>query len=1464
VPVLSNGASYNSYQTFGPQAPVPVLPSDLRPSKLAPPPSSDNNHMLISNNNIPNTDIRHFRSPENYLTSGQRPPPNIQFVQVNSNFKPRPSQTSNSAVSTYNLRQYANPHPQHASPIPLSINLQQQPAPNLKVQQQNSANSLLPNLNQNAQYLNPTFSAEQHSPTSFTNFQQKSGSFFNPSNPATFLSPTSQQNTYNKNQVVPRNPSISGINYHNQNSPEEDSSSYLLIEHPNTAVPAVQYAPSTTETTTRVQQSSFQKYVTTLQTLPARQNSLELPHDTLSFDEVHKHQQRETSQHLVPPPPPLQQTEAPQYNKKQEIQETWQKLLREQQQQKDDWSPVPQPTELLRPGYNRHQEVPFSGHAQSQGFENQSSRQQQSQTEGPFWPNTSPYGDSGRLVGVVYKDNGREVSNFYKNLPSAAETSFINQYASDDYLRPRAARPTRHRSTQQSSSSNKNLTEKLQTHTERPKNKAPVIYPPSNTQNNFAAGNDGSLSHAVRPHNVVLEGDTTFTPYYEYESVKLPVQTNNGKPGASDYRDYVYNERKPTNYDEKSYYDDEEVLKDEHPRLERPEPATKSDTKSQHHTRAHSQVETKSKDGRKQPHYEAGHSNEKSPQNQNRQSERQQPSEQTYDGSRDSQKLPQREESAIPNQSGSYNTETFDSDSDQTRTTPYAETTTEDRFPHPPPEFYEEFNKYKDIENPFASFDFDFDEYLDKLRGNPSEVSQQQSSKEEIKNKELPEVTETEGDNNEYTTHQNMDSVTTTDSPVIPQRPRPVETVDIKPERQSQSQESATEYIKEYYPPRGVKHVDNEGTGVHSEEVQNQSRSHKKTATNTGREVEQDSVYEKDHVTTTHTPQPGMATVNHHMNPDPLTVPFYPGDDGNFYANPGHIQPQQHAGESRDVQPPTDTYYKYSVQDDSFDVITSTEKVSNIISTSETYLQPHRDYSNSNSNADSHGLYESTITTSLPGAKHNSNPLHLDPEVVTTPSRGPKPPRRGNVRSRSQASAHDTRRANDNARNNTYFSATEYHQQNMATQPHKQVKEPLATPALPPSHLFNATAYRRNRYQYQEADMPSTDFTRLRPVASLTQSATKRKKMGHLHIQASVEENDTIKPLQDVTNERIPESYKPVTTVIYTSTVPSAGTTEYLYTSSTTQYSDWEPYNSWQGTTPYQKEVSNFELTIPTQPKYKIAGNISGSRLNSELDFTTQTLPEYTSVKFANIHATHGTNTPVTYSGVQTSTRPSNELLESIYDIANTMFKPQHDAESENFEPSSDSANQDPVTKLIRLHPNITTTVTTTIPRTTSLKPRHRLPINQIKRPAIINHVTTYTASSIHHTTPETYTIRHRPSKDHLSVPVRYRIHRPQTMSRPTTTANIIIATALPSNDTDAPFSNGMKSPSPTRSISPVTPRRLRHPTKTRVDMTSTEVYADNDNSESFERPLQDSVNRLNKKPQGNTMTAAPQRYGSK
>ncbi|KDR09617.1 hypothetical protein L798_00410 [Zootermopsis nevadensis] len=587
-----------------------------------------------------------------------------------------------------------------------------------------------------------------------------------------------------------------------------------------------------------------------------------------------------------------------------------------------------------------------------------------------------------------------------------------------------------------------------------------------------------------------------------------------------------------------------------------------------------------------------------------------------------------------------------------------------------------------------------------------------------------------------------------------------------------------------------------------------------------------------------------MATLNHHTNPNPLTVPFYPGEDGNFYASPGHIQTQQQqandAEGSGDIQSPTGAYYRYSVQDDVSDVTQATENVPHIISTSESYIQPHSGYINSKGNARNHGPYDSSETTPFPMAEDNANPLHSVLQVVTNPSPGSKPPRRGAVRNRQRDSLRvyvdqtmGTHKSKDNTGTHTYYSDTL-------------------------SHPFTATASRGNKYQYQEADMSSTEFTPVRQVSSLTQRDTKQKQMDHSHTQVAVED-DTTKPLRDVKNGRIKQRHKPVITDFYTSTTE---TTEYLSTSSTTQNNGWETYNSWQGTTPYQKEVSYFELTVPTQPKHKVTDKISGSRLNSELDYTTPTLAEYTTVKLTNIPDPHSTSTPVTYSGIQMSTRPTNELLESIYDIANTMFKPQYDTVNENvdFEPSSLSANQDSFTELVLPHPNI---ATTTVPSTTSLKSRYWRPVKKISRPpTIINNVTKYTTSSTYHTIPETYTIRHRPSNDHPSLPVRHRIHRPQTMSLQSTIANVI-TTALPSNDTDTTLSTGIKSPSRTRSQSPVTPRRLRRPTKTRVDMTSTKVYADSDKSESFERPLQD-VNRLNKKPQGSTMTAPSQRYSSK
>jgi hypothetical protein len=956
------------------------------------------------------------------------------------------------------------------------------------------------------------------------------------------------------------------------------------------------------------------------------------------------------------------------------------------------------------------------------------------------------------------------------------------------------------------------------------------------------------------------------------------MQTKSSKLHATDYKDDVHNERKPADYDKKAYYDEDEVLEEKNPGSKRPEPERESEKNSdfQYHNRGNTHVETKSNNGRRQPHYKTEHSNRNLPQNRNRQSVRQEPPEQIYDGNHYRQNLPQTEESALPDQSDSYDSEAYEterpsaSNKDQAETTPHIETTTEDRFPPPPPEFYEDFNKFKHIKNPFASLDFDFDAYLDKLRGNPSPASQQESSKVQITNTEPPEVNyhETEDDNIKSTTYQNSDSTTT----MKPKIQQPYHT---EPSSQRPSQGRTTEYIKEYYPPppRNVKNVYNEEIGAHSEEDEYQKHNHQDRPADTGTETVKVSSYQNDHITTTtHTPQLGIATVNRHIKPHPLTVPFYPGEDGNFYVNPVHIQPRQpeatHARGAQDTVLPTDTVYKYSAQEERFDAIQSTKRIPYIISTSESYLQSH-----SNSNANNPEPSESTVTTPFPAGRDNADSLHSVQEVVTTPSHGSKPPRRGPIRNRPQNSKHiyasqsmETHKANDDSGKNAYYGDIEYHQQHV-TKPRVRAKVPHTTPVSSLPHPFNATASSSNRYQHQGAHMPSTEFTPPRPLEepafSLTQSDTTPKKTSHSYIQASVEENDTIKPLKILKNERTLQSHKALTTSIYTSPIPSS-TTEFLSTSSTTRYNDLETYNSWQSTVPYQRGVSSFELTTPTQPKHKVTDNNSESRFNSELELTTPSLLEYTTVKVINMHNTHSANRPLTYSGVQTSTRPSNELLDSIYDIAKTMFKPQYDTSSENVYtyPRSESAYQNPVTELIRFHPNITTT---TISSTTHLKPRHRRPLNTIPRPpGIMNHVNKYTTSGADYTTPETYTTRHRPSKDHPSLPVRHRIHRPLATSLPNTAANVITTTTLPSNDIDTTPSSVVKSPSPTHSQPSVMPRRLRRPTKVRFDVTSTEAYADNDESESIERPLQHSVNRLNKIPLGSTMTAAPYRYSSK
>ncbi|XP_023721414.1 mucin-12 isoform X4 [Cryptotermes secundus] len=1470
VPVLSNGANYNSYKTFGPANTndIPVPSPSVRPSNPAPPPSSDNNYRPIPNN-VPNADIRHFRSPENYLTSGQRPPPKIQFTQTNNNFKPRPSQTPNPAVSAYNLRQYLNQPPdpkntklqlQQTSQLNTDLQKQQQQpvgTSNINLNQQNNVNSLLQTLHQNAQYLNPVFPVRGLGPTSFTNFQQISDIFSNPASPPTSLSPINHQQVYSQTKAVTRDSSISGINYHNQNPPEQDRYSHPLFDRPNMAVPAVQYAPSSTDTPTPIQQSSFQKYVTTLQNLPGGQTPLGFQYDALSSAEIHNHEQRETSQHLVSPPPPQQQTELPHYNQnQQQIQQTWQKLLREQQQQRN-WSPVPQPTKSLPPTYNKHKKDTFSGPSHSLNFEDQSSEQLDLRTEGPFRPNTSPYGDSESFVGVVYKDNIREVSDLYTDLPSTADPSFNDQLGSNDYLRPQAAPPTRQPARQKANIPDKNLTEKPERNTRRPHNRKPVSYPQTTSRHNFAVESDGNQKHVVRTPDVAPHSDTTSIPHGKYESLKLPAQTKNGKLHGSDSQEDVY-ERKPEDYDKKVSYDEDETLEEKNPGSRKPEPERESQTNSDFRYRNRGNTHTETKTGRKRPQYNTEQSNRNIPQNRNRQPVRQETSEQTYDGD-----LPQTEESASSDQPDSYDTETHESDGsalsdkDQAETIPHLETTTEDRFPAPPPEFYEEFNKFKHITNPFASFDFDFDAYLDKLRGNPKPASEQESSKVQITNTEPPEVSnyDTEGDNINSTTYQNSESTTTTVKPNVQQ-------VDhTEPSGQRTSQGLTKEYIKEYYPPppRNAKNVYNEEIGAHNEEDEIQKHNQQGRPADTDTETVKGSAYQSEHITsTTHAPQLEIATVNHHIKPHPLTVPFYPGEDGNFYANPVHIQSQQPettlAGRTQDTVLPTVTGNRYSVQEENFDTIQSTERIPHTTSTSKSYLQSHR-----NSNANNHKSYESTVTTPFPAGRDNVNPLHPVHVVVTTPSRGSKPPRRGPIRNMPQNSKHiyasqtmETNKANDGSRKNAYYDSA-YHQQRV-TKPRVRVKAPHTTPASSLPHPFTATAFSSNRYQYQGAQKTSTEHTTPRPLAnpasSLTQSDTNPKKTGHSYIHISGEENDTIRPLKILQNERTPQSHKTLSTGIYNSPILSP-TTEFLSTSSTTRYNDPKTYNSWQSTVPYQQEVSNFELTTPTHSKHKVTDDNSESRFNSESDLTTPSLPEYTTVTLINMHDIPSENTPITYSGVQTSTRPSNELLDSIYDIAKTMFKPQYDTASD---PSSESANQNPFTKLSLFHPNVTTT---TISSITHLKPGHQRPLNQIPRgPGIMNHVNKYTTSGADHTTHETYTTRHRPSNDHPSLPVRHRTHRPLTKSLQSSAANVITTTTSPSSD----IHTTLIYPSPTHSQLPVMPRRLRRPPKVRFDVTSTEAYPDNDKSESIERPLQHNVNRLNKIPLGSTMTAAPHR----
>lgn len=51
------------------------------------------------------------------------------------------------------------------------------------------------------------------------------------------------------------------------------------------------------------------------------------------------------------------------------------------------------------------------------------------------------------------------------------------------------------------------------------------------------------------------------------------------------------------------------------------------------------------------------------------------------------------------------------------------------QYPTPPPDFYHIFDKYTNVENPFASVDFDFDKYLEKLSGGKLSFTTTKTSK---------------------------------------------------------------------------------------------------------------------------------------------------------------------------------------------------------------------------------------------------------------------------------------------------------------------------------------------------------------------------------------------------------------------------------------------------------------------------------------------------------------------------------------------------------------------------------------------------------------------------------------------------------------------------------------------------------------------------------------------------------------
>ncbi|PSN29753.1 hypothetical protein C0J52_22231 [Blattella germanica] len=1101
---------------------------------------------------------------------------------------------------------------------------------------------------------------------------------------------------------------------------------------------------------------------------------------------------------------------------------------------------------------NAHHPASFPTHAQTHKFESQSTKPPQSQTEGPFKPNTSPYGD-GKFVGIVYKDGNRDNPerprfnpDLDTKLPSTPVPNYNNQqknlHNTESYLSPPAHTPTRHQPNHPQESFSEPPTRNVQ----RPKSQPPVLHTTQNIRSPITVepnGNSGHQPYAVQNREVLPSSEQTSFPYEEYESVKLPVQPNSGKhrfAKPNDYRDFY------ADYDDKAYYDDVLPLEEDQFKLEKPQPSREPEKSAneQNYNSGNVQIETKFKDSRGQSSSKDVSTTENIPQTSTRTRHRGESLEQNYEGTHESQRLPSREKGRKPEPNDDKKTSNIN---DYSSTSIRPDTTTEDRFPPPPPEFFDDFNKYKHIENPFASLDFDFDDYLDKLRGKPS--STPNPTQVSTVNSQI------ENENIRSTTYQNVippkDEVTTTTTrkPRIRLRTRP---------RKRPSQEKTTENVKEYIPTERPKILYNSNptvrTNGQSESLRNK---HKEISTSSNFES-LGNILKKDpeasttttsstttRTTTIYTPQTGVATAIRPVNPNPLTVPFYTGEDGNFYINPDYVRPDTRGPQlqSNNANSQVDDYYKYAIDD----VVQSTERTPRIISTSELYPHNNRDtFSNSKDGVFKQKPYDYTSTTPNPTSITGVSTHHPIVDAVTNPTRGSNP-RRGSTRIKPV----DNSRIPQSSDYNIHAGQT---QQN------------YETPSLPVQpHPFSVTTSSVNDYKYQDVPEPSTEFTPPKPVVTQSTIETKPKKTFQSNYQVTLEENDTIKPLKDFRNERIPENHKIITSST-TSAAPSTVTTEVITTSST-QYSNWDTRNNWQSTTPYYKDGNVFGPSNPTQPKIvhtKFANH--GNKFSQNVELTPPTI-EYTT---GNIpHVNSFSTTPNTLSDVRTTTRPTNELLESVYDIAKSMFNPQYEgvipsqlSETVYIAPSSESAIIDTVTEAILQN------FTSTAPHTVRPKLRRRRPIQKTSTPlSAIHHITEYPTTGFDlsdHTTPETYTIRRRPSNKDQST--RQRLRRPNPIPFTSTTANAIVTTSLPSNDIDTTFSTTVKAPLSTRTKPPLMGRRHRRPTKTKGDTTTTEAY-DNDKSESFDRPLQDSTNRLNKKPlpqQESSTTPTDFRYSMK